>query len=85
MSGMLQIGDQFDRFQIRAHLAQGGMADIYRAYDLMNHASPPFSIQVRVDNKPYRISASEVMIANCKLMGLQPQIEGVEIVTVSVS
>jgi len=33
---MLQIGDQFDRFQIRAHLAQGGMADIYRAYDLMN-------------------------------------------------
>lgn len=36
MAGMLQIGDQFDRFQIRAHLAQGGMADIYRAYDLMN-------------------------------------------------
>jgi eukaryotic-like serine/threonine-protein kinase len=33
---MLQIGDQFDRFQIREHLAQGGMADIYRAYDLMN-------------------------------------------------
>ncbi len=33
---MLQIGDQFDRFQIREHLAQGGMADIYRAYDLVN-------------------------------------------------
>ncbi len=32
---MLQIGDQFDRFQIRSHMAQGGMADIYRAYDLM--------------------------------------------------
>src|SRR5215216_6151537 len=32
---MLQIGDQFDRYQIRAHIAQGGMADIYRAYDLM--------------------------------------------------
>lgn len=32
----LQVGDQFDRFQIRSHLAQGGMADIYRAYDLMN-------------------------------------------------
>ena len=31
---MLQIGDQFDRFQIRTHMAQGGMADIYRAYDL---------------------------------------------------
>lgn len=36
MSMMLQIGDQFDRFQIRSHMAQGGMADIYRAYDLMS-------------------------------------------------
>lgn len=33
---MLQIGDQFDRFQISEHLAHGGMSDIYRAYDLMN-------------------------------------------------
>ena len=33
---MLQIGDQFDRFQINAHLAQGGMSDIYRAFDLVN-------------------------------------------------
>ena len=32
---MLQIGDQFDHFQIRAHLAQGGMSDIYRATDLL--------------------------------------------------
>jgi serine/threonine-protein kinase len=32
---MLQIGDQFDHFQIRGHLAQGGMSDIYRAYDLL--------------------------------------------------
>ena len=32
---MLQIGDQFDHFQIRAHLAQGGMSDIYRVYDLL--------------------------------------------------
>jgi eukaryotic-like serine/threonine-protein kinase len=32
---MPQIGDQFDRFQIRAHIAQGGMSDIYRAYDLV--------------------------------------------------
>jgi serine/threonine-protein kinase len=31
---MLQIGDQFDRFQIRSHMAQGGMADIYRAHDM---------------------------------------------------
>lgn len=33
---MLQIGDQFDHFQIRGHLAQGGMSDIYRAYDLIS-------------------------------------------------
>jgi serine/threonine protein kinase len=33
---MLQIGDQFDQFQILAHVAKGGMSDIYRAYDLLN-------------------------------------------------
>lgn len=32
---MLQVGDQFDQFQIQAHIAQGGMSDIYRAYDLV--------------------------------------------------
>jgi len=32
---MLQIGDQFDHYQIRAHIAQGGMSHIYRAYDLL--------------------------------------------------
>jgi serine/threonine-protein kinase len=32
---MLQIGDQFDQYQIQAHLAQGGMSDIYRAFDLV--------------------------------------------------
>jgi serine/threonine protein kinase len=36
IGGMLQVGDQFDRYQIREHLAQGGTADIYRAYDLVN-------------------------------------------------
>ncbi len=33
---MLQIGDQFDRYQIQGHIAHGGMSDIYRAYDLVN-------------------------------------------------
>jgi serine/threonine protein kinase len=33
---MLQIGDQFDRFQVRSHIAQGGMADIYHAHDLVH-------------------------------------------------
>lgn len=30
---MLQVGDSFDHFKIRAHIARGGMSDIYRAYD----------------------------------------------------
>lgn len=33
---MFQIGDQFDHLQIRAHLAQGDMSDIYRAYDFLS-------------------------------------------------
>jgi serine/threonine-protein kinase len=33
---MLQISDQFDHFQIRQHMAKGGMSDIYRAYDLLS-------------------------------------------------
>lgn len=33
---MLQIGDQFDHYQIQAHMAQGGMSDVYRAFDLMH-------------------------------------------------
>jgi serine/threonine protein kinase len=33
---MLQIGDQFENYQIQAHMAQGGMSDIYRAFDLVN-------------------------------------------------
>ena len=32
---MLQVGDQFDQYQIQSHLAQGGMSDIYRAFDLV--------------------------------------------------
>jgi diacylglycerol kinase family enzyme len=35
--------------------------------------------QVKVDDQPIRVNASEVMIANSKLMGLQPQIDGVEV------
>lgn len=37
MPGMLQIGDQFEHYQIQEHLGQGGMADIYRAYDMVHH------------------------------------------------
>jgi len=35
-SSMLQISDQFDHFQIREHIAKGGMSNIYRAYDLLS-------------------------------------------------
>lgn len=34
---MLQIGDQFDQYQIQEHMASGGMSEVYRAYDLVNH------------------------------------------------
>ena len=30
---MLKPGDRFDRFEIRSHIARGGMSDIYRAHD----------------------------------------------------
>jgi serine/threonine protein kinase len=30
---MLTTGDRFDGFEIRAHIARGGMSDIYRAFD----------------------------------------------------
>jgi serine/threonine protein kinase len=33
---MLQIGDQFDQYQILGHIAKGGMSDIFRAFDLIN-------------------------------------------------
>lgn len=36
ISSRLQIGDQFDHFQIRTHMAKGGMSDIYTAYDLLS-------------------------------------------------
>ena len=35
-NAMLQIGDQFEHYQIQAHMAQGGTSDIYRAFDLIN-------------------------------------------------
>ena len=36
LNNMPQIGDQFDRYQIQAHIAQGGMSDVYRAFDLVD-------------------------------------------------
>jgi len=31
---LLQVGDQVDQYRISAHIAQGGMSDIYHAYDM---------------------------------------------------
>ena len=31
----IQVGDQFDHYQIRAQMAQGGMSTVYRANDLL--------------------------------------------------
>lgn len=44
---MLQIGDQFDRFQIQGHIAHGGMSDIYRAYDVLNRREVALKIPDR--------------------------------------
>jgi serine/threonine-protein kinase len=33
---MLQVGDQFDHFQIRSHIAKGGMGDVYSAFDFIH-------------------------------------------------
>jgi serine/threonine-protein kinase len=41
---MLQIGDQFDQYQIQAHLAQGGMSDIYRAFDVVRRCEVAIKI-----------------------------------------
>ena len=56
----------------------GMLAYIYRAVgSIRNSAMHRF--QVLVDEKPVRFSATEVMITNSKLMGLQPQLYGVEV------
>ncbi len=56
----------------------GFFAYIYRAIGTILHSNARHFV-VRVDDKPYRIHANEVMIANCKFLGLQPQLDGVQI------
>jgi YegS/Rv2252/BmrU family lipid kinase len=56
----------------------GFLAYIYNAIGTILH-SDRHHFEVKVDDRAYRVGATEVMIANCKFMGLQPQIDGVEI------
>ncbi len=44
---MLQIGDQFDQYQITAHIAQGGMSDVYKAIDAIKHREVAIKIPER--------------------------------------
>src|ERR1035438_2181579 len=48
ISTRLQIGDQFDHFQIRYHIARGGMSDIYTAYDLLSRKDVVLKIPDRM-------------------------------------
>lgn len=56
----------------------GILAYAYRAMgSIINSALHRFSVDV--DGRTVRFTASELMIANSKLMGMQPQLEGVEV------
>ncbi len=64
---MLQIGDQFDRFVIRSFIAQGGMADIYHAHDLMNGKDVVLKIPNRMfigDPAQYERFQRELEVSN---------------------
>lgn len=56
----------------------GFLAYLYNLFGSIPHTHM-HRFQVKVDGKLHRFSASELMIANCKLMGFQPQFEGVEV------
>lgn len=56
----------------------GFLAYIYNAIGTILH-SDRHHFEIKVDDRAYRVGATEVMIANCKFMGLQPQMDGVEI------
>ena len=56
----------------------GFLAYVYRAAGSLMR-SDLHRFKVKVDDFPIRFSASEVFIANCKLAGLQPLVDGVEV------
>jgi diacylglycerol kinase (ATP) len=56
----------------------GFLAYIYNAIGPILH-SRRVRFEVKTDDRLHHFGATEVMIANCKFMGLQPQIDGVKI------
>lgn len=56
----------------------GMLAYAWRAVGLLAR-SDTHRFELRLNDRVYRFHASEVMIANSKLLGLQPQLEGVNI------
>lgn len=56
----------------------GMLAYAWRAAGLLRR-SDTHRFELRMNDRIYRFHASEVMIANSKLLGLQPNLEGVEI------
>jgi diacylglycerol kinase (ATP) len=56
----------------------GFFAYVWRAIGSIVH-SDMHRFTVTVDDQSYRVSATELMIANDRLMGFQPQIDGVEV------
>ncbi len=56
----------------------GMLAYVWRAAGLLRR-SDSHRFELKVDDHMYRFHASEVMIANSKLLGFQPQIEGVSV------
>lgn len=56
----------------------GFLAYVYHAVRTMMRPNLQ-RYQIKADNRALRTYASEVMIANCKFAGLQPQIDGVQI------
>src|SRR5512140_2342124 len=63
----LQIGDQFDHFQVQSLLAQGGMGTIYRAIDLLNGREVALKIPDRMligDPAQYERFQRELEIMN---------------------
>lgn len=56
----------------------GMFAYLYRAFGTIKN-SRMHRFEVRVDGKPHRFAASEVMVANSKLLGLEPKLSDIEI------